>query len=163
MPELGIRMPKRHAGLHGSAVPGPQKNYAAVLLLLRQLTGEQERLPLMHRYAQQQQRPIFVDVEGMRFFMEGVFLRTVSVYVNGNVQCPPGASSPVGYFRCARFCRGVTGFLAGTKRLRVFQCFKNSAHSSLAARLVPSVPDQNTLNAVHKGEAIHLLGRMGNP
>src|SRR5580692_6291371 len=41
LPKIWIRLRKRHARLDGSAIPRAQKNDAAILLLLRQLVGEQ--------------------------------------------------------------------------------------------------------------------------
>src|SRR5216683_7136409 len=55
LPEIGIRPRKRNASLNGPAVLRAQKNDAAVLLLLRQLIGEQQHLSHVYRDAQQQQ------------------------------------------------------------------------------------------------------------
>jgi hypothetical protein len=129
LPESGIRMRKRDAGLHGSAVARSQENDAAILLLLREQVSEQQGLSLLYRDAQQQQGAIRIHVQRVRFFMEGFFPRFVPVHVHGDVEGPAAASSPVGILRrilCARFRR----CFGGANQLRLFQRFKNSAHGS---------------------------------
>src|ERR1700722_4674889 len=127
LPEFGICSRKCDSSLHGSAVLGPEKYHTAVLIPLRQLIGEQQRLSLMDRDAQKQQGAIGIYVQRVCFFMEGIFLRSVAIHIHGNVKRQPAASSPVGNF--TRVAGGRFRLrLAVAKRLRMFQCFKNSAH-----------------------------------
>jgi len=95
MPESRIRLRERDAGLNGSAAPRAQKNDAAILLFLRQPVSEQQFLSLAHRDAEQQQSSIRVHMQGVRFFMERVISRAVSVHVHRNIERPARASAAV--------------------------------------------------------------------
>jgi len=141
LPEFGVRLRKGHACFNRSTVLGAQKNDAAILVLLRDLVGEQQSLSLVDRDAQQQQRTIRIHIQGVRFFMEGFSPRPVAVHVDGDIERRAAASPPVSNLRRLQF-GGFRPHLASANQVGLLQGFKNSAHWFLAASL--RLPDPKT-------------------
>ena len=134
LPEIGIRFRERDSCFYCSAVLRPKENDAAVLLSLCQLIGKQYCLSLVYRDAQQQKCAICIHVQGVRFFMERSCAGSVAIHVHGDVERPAAASPPVRTLNRVRLGRFRLRF-AGPNRLRVLQCFKNSAHFHPTAQL----------------------------